>query len=210
MAGYEDVNDSERLSQIRPSGRDAVMKETKRFVGVDVAKAQLDVAIGPNGESCWGLRGYGRVPGRARLGFIRSLGAELPGRLCTPARAGRFARGCRRRRPRRHASSPPRVRDNVCGANRRWSSSNRRSPRLVADPLTDLVARMPNRANVDRRVTCARQVAGHVRSDVRVEAPRPPAKRSPAAPSGHSRSRPPVGAHRSFGSRRWLRPMSWE
>lgn len=75
-----------RLSQIRPSGRDAVMKETKRFVGTDVAKAQLDVAIGPNGESCLGLRGYGRVPGRARLGFIRGLGAELPGRfMCTPA-----------------------------------------------------------------------------------------------------------------------------
>jgi hypothetical protein len=36
---------------------------------------------------------------------------------------------------------------------------------VPADPLTDLVARMPNRANVDRRVTCARQVAGHVRSD---------------------------------------------
>src|SRR5216683_381334 len=48
LAGYEDVNDCELLSQIRPSRRDAVMEETKRFV---VAKAQLDVAIGPNGES---------------------------------------------------------------------------------------------------------------------------------------------------------------
>ena len=46
--GTKDVNDCERLSQIRPSGRDAVMEETKRFV---VAKAQLDVAIGPNGET---------------------------------------------------------------------------------------------------------------------------------------------------------------
>ena len=55
LAGCEDVNDSECLSQIRPSGRDAVMEETKRFVGVDVAKAQLDVAIGPNGESFLGL-----------------------------------------------------------------------------------------------------------------------------------------------------------
>src|SRR6202047_2374319 len=27
------------------------MAEAKRFVGIDVAKAQLDVAIGPNGES---------------------------------------------------------------------------------------------------------------------------------------------------------------
>ena len=36
LAGYEDVNDSERLSLIRPSGRDVVMKETKWFVGIDV------------------------------------------------------------------------------------------------------------------------------------------------------------------------------
>jgi hypothetical protein len=27
------------------------MADAKRFVGIDVAKAQLDVAIGPNGES---------------------------------------------------------------------------------------------------------------------------------------------------------------
>ena len=27
------------------------MDEAKRFIGIDVAKAQLDVAIGPNGES---------------------------------------------------------------------------------------------------------------------------------------------------------------
>jgi hypothetical protein len=61
LAGYEDVNDSKRLSQLRPSGRDTVMEETKRFAGIDVAKAQLDMAIRPNGESFLGLRGYGRM-----------------------------------------------------------------------------------------------------------------------------------------------------
>jgi hypothetical protein len=31
------------------------MEETMRFVGIDVAKAQLDVAIAPNGESFLGF-----------------------------------------------------------------------------------------------------------------------------------------------------------
>jgi hypothetical protein len=170
------------------------------LVGIDVAKAQLDVAIGPNGESFLGLRAYGRVPGRARLGFIRRLGAELPGRfMCAPARARRFARGCRRGdQGGVHLHSLASA--ITCAA----QTADGLHPAkglldALANPLTDLVARMTHRANVDRRVTCAR-LAGHVPSDCKSRSARPPAKRSPVAPSGRSRSRPRAGAQGSFGA----------
>jgi len=39
-----------RIARLGSSAMSAVMAEAKRYVGIDVAKAQLDVALGPNGE----------------------------------------------------------------------------------------------------------------------------------------------------------------
>lgn len=49
--------------------------DAKRFVGIDVAKAQLDVAIGPNGESFSVANdetGIGELPSNTRVGSIWS------------------------------------------------------------------------------------------------------------------------------------------